>query len=302
LGRRAASGATLAAMPGPLLAVDAPSVLYRAFFALPDSITGADGTPVNALLGATNAILRIVADRRPRTVVVCSGAEAARYRKQRYAPYHADRPPVPDGLAPQLARAGDLFGALGWTCADAGELEADDLLHAYALAEVAAGGEALLMTGDRDLFQCAAPRVTVLYLKTGVRGFEEVTPAEVERRYGIPPALVPDFIALRGDPSDGLPGARGIGEKTAAELLRCHGSLEAAIAAAEGERPRVAAALREQADELRGFLDIATLREVAVTLPPDRPTDLEGGAAAAEALGMRRLAERLRGAGDPSRL
>jgi len=289
-------------VPGPLLVVDAPSLLYRAFFALPDSIAGADGTPVNALLGATNAILRVVADLGPRAVVVCSGAEAARYRVERFAGYHADRPPVPDGLAPQLARADGLFAALGWTCADAGELEADDLLGSFALAEVEAGGSALLMTGDRDLFQCAAAAVTVLYLKSGVKGFEEVTPEEVERRYGIPPALVPDFIALRGDPSDGLPGARGIGEKTAAELLRRHGSLEAAIAAADGERPRVAAALREQADELRGFHDIATLRRIAVERPTDRETDLAGGAAAAERLGMRRLAERLRGVAEPSQL
>ncbi|MGB2711668.1 MAG: 5'-3' exonuclease [Conexibacter sp.] len=289
-------------MLAPLLVVDAPSLLYRAFFALPDSIAGADGTPVNALLGATNAILRVVADRAPRAVAICSGAEAARYRKERFPPYHADRPPVPEGLAPQLARADGLFGAFGWVCADAGELEADDLLGSYALAEAGAGGRALLMTGDRDLFQCAAPEVTVLYLKTGVKGFEEVTPVEVERRYGVPPALVPDFIALRGDPSDGLPGAKGIGEKTAAELLRRHGSLEAAIAGADGEKPRVATALREQADELRGFLDIATLRRVDVALPPDRPTDLAGGASAAEALGMRRLAERLRSVSDPSQL
>jgi len=281
-------------MPAPLLVVDAPSVLYRAFFALPDTLTGAGGMVINALLGASNAILRVAADHAPRAVVICSGAEAARYRVARYPGYHADRPAVPDALAPQLARADELFGALGWTCADAGELEADDLLHSYALAEVAAGGSALLMTGDRDLFQCAAPDVTVLYLKTGVKGFEAVTPAEVEQRYGIPPALVPDFIALRGDPSDGLPGAKGIGEKTAADLLRRHGSLEAAIASADGEKPRVAAALREQAEELRGFLDIATLRTIRVALPPDRPTDLAGGAAAAERLGMEHLAARLR--------
>jgi 5'-3' exonuclease len=287
---------------GPLLAVDGPSLLYRAFFALPDSITGPDGTPVNALLGATNAILRVVADRGPRAVVICWGAEAARYRVERYAGYHAGRPPVPDGLAPQLARAGELLGALGWETADAGELEADDLLHSYALAEVAAGGTALLMTGDRDMFQCAAPGVTVLYLKTGVKGFEEVTPAEVERRYGVPTALVPDFIALRGDPSDGLPGARGIGEKTAAELLRRHGSLEAALAAPDGEKPRVAAALREQADALRTFQEIATLQDISVTRPPDRETDLAAGAGAAEALGMNRLAARLRTARDPSQL
>jgi 5'-3' exonuclease len=286
----------------PLLVVDAPSLLYRAFFALPDSITDGNGTPVNALLGATNAILRVVADHGPRAVVVCDGAEGAAYRIERYPAYHADRPPVPDGLVPQLQRADRLFEALGWSTHRHDTLEADDLLGSYALAESQAGGRALLMTGDRDLYQCASDAVTVLYLKTGVRGFEETGPTEVQARYGIPPALVPDFIALRGDPSDGLPGARGIGEKTAADLLRRHGSLEAALAAPEGETPRVAAALRDQAGELRDFLDIATLRRVAVTLPPDRATDLESGAEAAAALGMNRLARRLREAGDPSAL
>jgi 5'-3' exonuclease len=289
-------------MPAPLLVVDAPSLLYRAWFALPDSIADADGRPVNALLGATNAILRVVADRTPRAVVICSGAEAARYRVERYPGYHAHRPPVPEGLAWQIARSPQLFESLGWTLAGTDELEADDLLHSFALAEVEAGGSALLMTGDRDMFQCAAPAVTVLYLKTGVRGFEEMGPAEVKKRYGVPPALVPDFIALRGDPSDGLPGARGIGEKTAADLLKRHGSLEAALARPIGETPRVQGALRDQADELRDFLAIATLQRVGVARPADRLTDLAGGADAAEALGMRRLAERLRGAGDPSRL
>lgn len=289
-------------MPAPLLAVDAPSLLYRAWFALPDSIRGAGGMPVNALLGATNAILRIVADQGPRAVAICSGAEAAAYRVERFGGYHADRPPVPEGLAQQIARSPELFEALGWTLAATPDLEADDLLHSYATTEVEAGGSALLMTGDRDMFQCAAPDVTVLYLKTGVRGFERMGPAEVEARYGVPPALVPDFIALRGDPSDGLPGARGVGEKGAADLLRRHGSLEAALASPDGEKPRVAAALREQAGELRDFLDIATLRRVEVARPADRVTDLAAGADAAEALGMRRLAARLRDAGDPSRL
>ncbi len=289
-------------MTAPLLAVDAPSLLYRAWFALPDSIKGADGTPVNALLGATNAILRIVADQAPRAVVICSGAEAAAYRVKAFAGYHADRPPVPEGLALQIARSPQLFEALGWTLAGTDDLEADDLLHSFALAETEAGGSALLMTGDRDMFQCAAPGVSVLYLKTGVRGFELMGAAEVEARYGVPPALVPDFIALRGDPSDGLPGARGIGEKGAADLLRRHGSLEAALASPDGEKPRVAAALRDQADELRAFLDIATLRRVDVARPADRATDLAAGAEAAAAIGMRRLAERLRAAGDPSQL
>jgi len=289
-------------MPAPLLVVDAPSLLYRAWFALPDSIRGAEGMPVNALLGSANAILRVVADRAPRAVVICSGAEAARYRVERFAGYHAERPPVPEGLAWQIAQSPRLFEALGWTLAATPELEADDLLHSFALEEVEAGGTALLMTGDRDMFQCASEAVTVLYLKTGVRGFEEMGPREVRKRYGVPPELVPDFIALRGDPSDGLPGARGIGEKTAADLLQRHGSLEAALARPIGETPRVQGALRDQADELRDFLAIATLQRVPVLRPDDRATDLAGGADAAEALGMRRLAERLRAAGDVSRL
>jgi 5'-3' exonuclease len=127
----------------------------------------------------------------------------------------------------------------------------------------------------------------------GARGDQEVDPAEVERRYGIPPSLVPDFIALRGDPSDGLPGAPGIGPKTAADLLRRHGSLGAALAAADGERPAVAAALGDHAAELRIFRDIAALRDTPVARPADRATDLAGGAEAARRLGLRRLAERL---------
>ena len=106
---------------------------------------------------------------------------------------------------------------------------------------------------------------------------------------------MPDFIALRGDPSDGLPGAKGIGEKTAADLLRRHGSLEAAIAGAIREKPSVRRALLEQADELRAFKDIATLRDAGVERPPDRPTDRAGGAAAARELGMGALAKRLEG-------
>ena len=150
------------------------------------------------------------------------------------------------------------------------------------------------MTGDRDLYQCATGRVSVLYVKTGTKGAELVDPAEVRRRYGVPPELVPDFIALRGDPSDGLPGAKGIGEKTAADLLQRHGSLEAALDGWARERPpRVCQALRDQRDELLAFKRIATLQAIPVELPPDRPTDYAGGAEAARARGMNRLAERL---------
>ncbi len=285
-------------MPGPLIAVDAPYVLYRSFFALPDSILGREGKPVNALLGAVNLLLRAAADYRPRAIVMCFGAEAASYRTELFPSYHADRPPVPDALAWQFSHAPELFSSFGWEVESSKDFEADDLLGSLSSVEVDAGGRALIVTGDRDMYQCVSGEVSVLFLKSGISGFDEVDPAEVERRYGVPPGLVPDFIALRGDPSDGLPGAPGIGPKTAATLLEKYGSLDGAIAAADEQRPKVAAALTESASELRAFRDIATLQTVSVNRPADRETDLDGGAAAARELGLGRLAQRLEDAGS----
>jgi DNA polymerase-1 len=277
----------------PLLAVDAPSLLYRAFFALPASITGADGRPVNALLGCTNHVLWAVERFAPRAVVLCFGVEAAVYRVELYPAYHADRPEMPEELAVQWARARAWFEAFGWTVTEHDTLEADDLLGSYAREEVAAGGEAILFTGDRDMFQCVGDHVTVLFPRGGRDGPELIDTDGVRARYGIEPEQVPDFIALRGDPSDGIPGAKGIGAKTAKEILREHGTLEEAIAASVRMRPRVGATLREHADELRAFKEMATLVHVPVELPPDRPTDFAAGARAAREHGMARLAERL---------
>lgn len=286
--------------PQPLLVVDAPSLLFRAFYALPDSIVGPDGKPVNALLGAANLILREVEAHRPRTVVLCFGPDAASYRTELYPAYHAEREAaMPDDLSPQFAASRPFFEAFGWTVATSEDLEADDLLGTYARREAEAGGQALLMTGDRDMYQCADKRVTVLYVRTGGKqGAEEVGPAEVRERYGVDPEQVPDFIALRGDPADGLPGAKGVGPKTAAELLRRHGSLEAVLDNAIRERrPALRGALLDAREELLAFKDIATLRDAGVERPSDRPTDWAGAAAAAREHGMNRLAERLEAAG-----
>ena len=283
-------------MTAPLLVVDAPSMLFRAFYALPDTITGNDDQPVNALLGTANLVLREVEEHSPRAVVLCFGPDAAEYRVELYDGYHAERPEVPDLLAPQFADSRDFFEAFGWTVAWHDSLEADDLLGTYARLEAEAGGKVLVMTGDRDMFQCATDQVTVLYVRTGGRGAEPVGPAEVRKRYGVEPEQVPDFIALRGDPSDGIPGARGIGEKTAAELLKRHGSLEAALEGAMREsKPSVRTALLEQGDELLRFKDIATLRDAGVKPPRDRATDFAGAAAAARERGINRLASRLEG-------
>jgi 5'-3' exonuclease len=282
-------------MPQPLLAVDAPSMLFRAFYALPSTIAGPDGRPVNALLGTANLVLREVELHQPRAVVLCFGPDAAAYRTELFPAYHAEREAaMPEELPHQFADCRPFFEAFGWTVATSGDLEADDLLGTFARREAEAGGHALLLTGDRDMYQCAGERVTVLYVRTGGKGAEEVGPAEVRERYGIGPELVPDFIALRGDPSDGLPGAKGVGPKTAAELLRRHGSLESILdSAIREQRPKLRAALFEGREELIAFKDIATLRDAGVERPPDAPTDWAGAAAAARERGMNRLAERL---------
>lgn len=279
----------------PLLAVDAPSMLFRAFYALPKTIVGSDGEPVNALLGTANMVLRELEAHRPRAVVLCFGPDAAAYRTELYPAYHAEREAeMPAELPDQFAACPDFFGAFGWTVASSEDLEADDLLGTFGRREAEAGGRALLLTGDRDMYQCAAERVTVLYVRTGGKGAEEVGPEEVRERYGIGPELVPDFIALRGDPADGLPGAKGVGPKKAAELLREHGSLEAVLDAAIRERrPKLRAALIEAREDLLAFKEIATLRDAGVDPPPDRETDWAGAAAAARERGMNRLAERL---------
>ena len=142
------------------------------------------------------------------------------------------------------------------------------------------------------MFQCVSDAVTVLW-PAGKGETEPIGPAEVRERYGIRPEQVPDFIALRGDPSDGLPGAKGIGEKTARELLNEHGTLDALLALPMSLRPRVRQSLTDQADELRAFRQIATLQPAGVERPPDAPTDFAGAAAAARKRSMNRLAERL---------
>jgi 5'-3' exonuclease len=278
-----------------MLAVDTPSLLYRAFFALPKSIKGADGKPVNALLGTANMLLQAVADYGPRAVICCFGAEAGAYRVKAFPAYHADRPPMPPELEHQWELAPDFLAACGWSSLDAGDLEADDLLGSLATLESKAGGATLIFSGDRDMFQCASKQVTVLYPSRG--GPQLIGPAEVRRRSGVDPLQIPDLIALRGDPSDGIPGAKGIGEKGAALLLSQYGSLEAVLAAADDEASKMTARTRASllADPalLRSFKAMATLQPITLKRPKDAALKASAGAAAARELGMNRLAERL---------
>jgi len=281
----------------PLLLADVPWLLYRAFFSLPKSITGAEGKPVNALLGTVNALLNACEACHPRAVVACFGAEQAAYRVELYPPYHAHREPMPDALAEQWQRAPELLASLGWTVSDSENLEADDVMGSLAAIEARSkppARRALLLSGDRDMYQAVNERVAILELKKGAAPIE-VGPEQVRERYGIDPALVPDFIALRGDPSDGIPGAPGIGAKTAAELLNKHGPLEDILAAAANPAAttRSSATLLHHAEQLRIFKQVATLVPIDVKPPPDTPTDFARGAAKAYEFGMKGLAARL---------
>jgi 5'-3' exonuclease len=279
-------------MSGPVLALDTPWLLYRSYFGVPRTIKGTGGMAVNALLGTVNTVLTLVEATAPRVVVCASGAEDAVYRSALYPPYHAHRDSMPDALRAQWNLAEKLLTAFGWTFVAHPELEADDVLWSCSRTEAGAGGRTLIVTADRDLYQAVDEHTAVLELR------RDGPPGTIDRdgvveRSGVRPDQIPDLIALRGDPSDGLPGARGIGAKTAAELLREHETLEGVLAARAGLRPRLAAALTEQADELRMFRDIATLRDVPFKRPPDAQTDRAGGAVAARALGMNALAKRL---------
>ena len=287
-------------MSPPLLIADVPWLLYRSFFALPKSITDSEGRPVNALLGTVNAILSLLEtpppSGRPRAIVACTGAEEAAYRVKLYPPYHAHRDPMPPELAAQWQLAPSLLEAFGWSVPGSDDLEADDVMFSYARLEQEHGRRALLLTADRDLYGATSEHVAVLEMRKGEQHIE-IGPEEVRERYGVTPEQVPDFIALRGDPSDGIPGAPGIGAKTAAELLREHGTLEALLAAAHAPvpplRPRIVGVLLEHEQLLLSFKQIATLQLIDVFAVADQESDFAAGAVRCRELGMRRLAERL---------
>jgi DNA polymerase-1 len=276
----------------PVLALDTPWLLYRSFFGVPRSITGIGGMPVGALLGTVNTIIALVDRYAPRAVVCASGAEDAVYRTELFPRYHAHRDPMPAELRVQWDLAGGLLSAFGWTVASHAELEADDVLWSCSRVESAAGGRTLIVTADRDLYQAVDGHTAVIELRRdGPPG--TIDAAGVRERSGVRPDQIPDLIALRGDPSDGIPGARGIGAKTAAQLLREHETLEGVLMARRTLRPRIAITLSQQADELRMFRTIAVLQNVPFERPPDTPTDRAAGAAAVQALGMNALARRL---------
>jgi DNA polymerase-1 len=262
----------------PLLVVDGDSFAHRAYHALPKTMRRADGRPGNALIGFTDMLLRLWRDERPRAVLVgWDTLDVPTYRHDALPTYQSGRE-FDDELLDQLDLLPSLVQAGGLASARAAGFEADDFLAAAVASEEAAGGTALVATSDRDAFQLVSARTTVLQPVRGGGRPARIGPDEVRARYGVDPEQVTDFIALRGDPSDRIPGARGIGEKRAADLLAQFGSLDALLA--EG---RFAA----EADALRLYRRIATMdREAPLPGLPDVDPNWLGAARFATELGL----------------
>jgi DNA polymerase-1 len=271
-------------MRRPLLVIDSDSFAHRSYHALPQSIRRAGKRPAGAIVGFANVLLRLHASEWPRAVLVgWDTLGAPTYRHRLYPDYQGGRH-FDDELVEQLDLLPQLVAACGFASAQRAGYEADDFLAAATAAEEKRGGHALVASGDRDAFQLASAATTILYpLRAGVMA--RLGPAEVRERYGVEPRQVPDLIALRGDPSDRLPGARGVGAKGAASLLRRYADLEAILA--DGR-------FADHAEELRLYRRIATM-DAAAPLPAlaDQVPSWDKAAALLREWGLDRLARRL---------
>ncbi|MDX6387911.1 MAG: polymerase [Gaiellaceae bacterium] len=269
----------------PLLVIDGDSLAHRAYHALPKSMRRAEGKPSNALVGFSNFLLRLWQAESPRAVVVgWDTLEVPTYRHELFAGYQGGRE-FDAELLEQLDLLPEVVRSFGFAAAKGAGYEADDFLAAAVRDEESRGGDALVVTSDRDSFQLASGSTTILQPTRGVSELARIGPADVRERYGVDPAQVPDFIALRGDPSDKIPGARGVGPKTAATLLGEYGTLEAMLDAGRFEA---------QAEELRLYRRMATL-DASAPLPPleDQTPQWAEASSFMRQLGMNAQADRI---------
>jgi DNA polymerase I len=268
----------------PLLVIDGDSFAHRSYHALPKTVQRKDGEGGGAIVGFANFLLRLYQAEQPRAVIVgWDTLEVPTERHKQFPAYQSGRE-FDDALIDQLNVLPEFVAACGFANAKAPGFEADDFLAAAVAAEERRGGTALVASGDRDTFQLASDATTILY---PVRAGEmaRIRPAEVRERYGVDPKQVPDFIALRGDPSDRLPGARGVGAKGAAGLLRQYGTLDAILAA--GRFPT-------QAKMLRLYKSIATMNASApLPLLGDQAPSWTKASDLARTWGLNQLADRL---------
>ncbi|MCF3961564.1 5'-3' exonuclease [Streptomyces fuscigenes] len=293
--------------------LDTASLYFRAYFGVPDSVRAPDGTPVNAVRGLLDFIARLVQDHRPDALVACMDADwrpqwrvdlIPSYKAHRVAEEHpdgADAEEIPDTLSPQVPVIEDVLDALGIARVGVPDYEADDVIGTFTAR---ATGPVDIVTGDRDLYQLVddARGVRVLYPIKGVGTLQSTDEAVLREKYGVPGARYADLALLRGDPSDGLPGVPGIGEKTAARLIGAFGDLAGIMAAVDDPHARLTPSQRKRLSEAKPYLAVAPrVVQVAADVPlPEVDTALP--AAPRDAAALDALAERWGLGGSLTRL
>ncbi|MDT7596409.1 MAG: polymerase [Pseudonocardiales bacterium] len=259
--------------PPRLLLLDGHSLAYRAFFALPaENFRTTTGQTTNAVYGFTSMLINLLRDEQPSHVAAAFDISRKTFRAEAYAPYKANRSTTPDEFRGQVSLIHDVLGTLRIPVLTKENYEADDVIATLVTRAEAAGFQVLICTGDRDALQLVSDRVTVLYPRKGVSDLTRFTPDEVAERYGLTPSQYPDFAALRGDPSDNLPGIPGVGDKTAAKWVREFGSLDALIDRVDEVKGKAGDALRAN---LASVLLNRRLTELVRNVDlPDQPADL----------------------------
>ncbi|MFJ2956063.1 5'-3' exonuclease H3TH domain-containing protein [Streptomyces sp. NPDC087270] len=290
--------------------LDTASLYFRAYFGVPESVRAPDGTPVNAVRGLIDFIARLVTDHSPTALVACMDADwrpqwrvdlIPSYKAHRVADPEAGSEEVPDTLSPQVPVIEAVLDALGIARVGVPDYEADDVIGTLATAST---GPVAIVTGDRDLFQLVDDDrgVRVLYPRKGVGDCDVIDAEAIATRYGVRADQYADFAALRGDPSDGLPGVKGIGEKTAAELVTLYGDLAGVRSAADEPFSKLTPARRRNILAASGYLDVAPkVVRVATDVPlpafdatlPSRPADPAALAALTERWGLANPLSRL---------
>ncbi len=259
--------------PARLLLVDGHSMAYRAFYSHPvENFSTTTGQPTNAVYGFTSMLIKVLTDEAPTHIAVAFDVSRTTFRSEIYADYKANRSKTPDDFRGQVSLIKEVLAALRIRAIEVDGYEADDVIATLATEATDTGMQVLICTGDRDALQLVNPLVTVLYPHRGVTGMTRFDPAEVVTKYGLTPAQYPDFAALRGDPSDNLPGIPGVGEKTAAKWIRDFGSLDALVDRVDEVKGKVGDALRQH---LASVLQNSRLTQLVRDVPlAERPEDL----------------------------
>ena len=254
-----------------MLLLDGHSLAYRAFFALPDTLVTSSGQVTNAVYGFTAMLLKLLADERPQGVVVCFDKGAPQFRLDRYAEYKAGRAATPDLFKQQLPLIREVLGSLRIPTVELEGYEADDLLATLTKHAREEGCEVILVTGDRDILQLVRDGVAVIMTRRGISDVIRYDAPTVVERYGVTPEQWIDFVALKGETSDNLPGVPGVGDKTAAQLINKYGDIEQVIAHAGELTPKLREAITKYAEQVRINKELGhLLDDVQIDLDPAR--------------------------------